>query len=153
MSRSLSPLELREQNLHIPASISHQLRAATGLEGSSTLTVPSNSEHLSKATPRAEHCLPKNSLRGWPSRRKSPLNLGDRCTDMVVGTQGSLGTVPSNIHFSLLFQTHSKWPFLLLPRRGLGRDTHISTFCTLQSRQVCRLSLIHSSESCFMATH
>lgn len=58
MSHSLSLLEVREQDLHIPAFIIRQLRATAGLEGNPTLTGTSNSAHLSEASPTAEHSLP-----------------------------------------------------------------------------------------------
>lgn len=59
MSQSLSPLEAMEQDLHIPSFVSHQLRDTTGLEGNPTLAGTTNSAHLSKVTPTAEHSLPK----------------------------------------------------------------------------------------------
>lgn len=86
--QSLSPLEAREQDLHIPGSVSHQLRAATWLEGKPTLSGTSHSARWGKASPISGHGLLKTSLRGQLRERISPLTLGGRHTDVAEGAQG-----------------------------------------------------------------
>lgn len=161
----LFPLEAKGQDVHIPASTCHQLRASTGVGGQrgnlrsqAQWTLHMWAKQLSQQstswqrTDAKAGCLQANVHWNWEGRHRQ----GKR-------DPGGSGWNTSSIHFSAHFQEHNCYsinglcPFPQMQKRILfalflrmGRED-IFAFHTLQSRQVLRLSLICSSESCFMA--